>query len=153
MVKLIEILKDGKPSDGSPVKEDLVSKVCEAYVDLYDRHGFSSPWTGYLAKMDEHFIGSCGFKSKPSNNRVELAYYTFPKWEGKGLATEMTRRLLEIAHNAAPRVLVTARTRPEKNAATSILEKLGFVCEGDVFDPDDGLVWEWAARTKPRSGW
>ena len=153
VVELIEILKDGELADGSTHEEDIVNKVCEAYIDLYDRKGFTSPWTGYLAKLDDKIIGSCGFKSKPRNNRVEIAYYTFPGWEGQGLGTEMTGQLLELAHNTAPLVLVTARTLPETNASTTILEKLGFVCEGDVFDPDDGLVWEWAAKTKPRAGW
>lgn len=153
MIELIEILKNGEPADGSSHEEDIVQKVCEAYIDLYEQKGFKSPWTGYLAKLNDEIIGSCGFKSAPRNNRVEIAYYTFPGWEGKGYATEMTGRLLELAYATAPLVLVTARTLPEKSASTTILEKLGFVCEGDVFDPDDGLVWEWAAHTRPRAGW
>ncbi len=153
VVELIEIMKNGEPSDGFNPGTDIVSKVCKAYIDLYDRKGFSTPWTGYLARLEGQFVGSCGFKSKPVNNRVEIAYYTFPEYEGRGLATEMTAKLLEIANKAAPRVLITARTMPEGSASTAVLEKLGFVCEGDVFDPDDGLVWEWAARTRTRMGW
>jgi len=40
-------------------------------------------------------------------------------------------------------VRITARTLPEKNYSTRILEKNNFVLLGFVTDPEDGEVWEW----------
>lgn len=42
-------------------------------------------------------VGTCGFKSSPDQGRVEIAYFTFPDFEGRGLATAMAGELLAIA--------------------------------------------------------
>ena len=88
------------------------------------------------------FVGTCSFKSPPQNAEVEIAYFTFPQYEGQGVATQMVRWLTELAEkNGVKRV--KAQTLPEKNASTRILEKLGFTFVGPAVHPDDGTIWEW----------
>jgi RimJ/RimL family protein N-acetyltransferase len=54
----------------------------------------------------------------------------------------MAASLVEIAgENGATRT--KAQTRPERNASTRILEKLGFRLVGPVMHAEDGEVWEW----------
>jgi RimJ/RimL family protein N-acetyltransferase len=75
---------------------------------------------------------------------VEIAYFTFPSHEGKGVATRMARELLRIARAApAGEIAAIAHTLPQENASTAILRKLGFHLEGELLHPEDGLVWKW----------
>ena len=97
---------------------------------------------GYLAIENGQCIGACGFKSPPQNNRVEIAYFTFPEHEARGVATRMTSELIRLALDTKPAVTVAAQTLPEENASTSILKKLRFRLVGVVEHPEDGLVWE-----------
>ena len=73
---------------------------------------------------------------------VELAYYTFPGFEGRGIGTAMARFTLDRAIVLQDVRRVTAHTAAEHNASTRILEKIGmrFVCE----EMEDGVaVWLW----------
>ncbi|MCB0165415.1 MAG: GNAT family N-acetyltransferase [Anaerolineae bacterium] len=99
--------------------------------------------------VDGCCVGTCGFKSPPENNRVEIAYFTFPDYEGKGIATQMARALVTIAVEADLRIDVAAQTLPVDSASTTILRKLGFENTGTVIHPEDGAVWEW--RYAPQS--
>ncbi len=52
------------------------------------------PWVGYLAAADNavEVIGTCAFVGSPdASGSVEIAYYTFPPFEGRGYATAMAR--------------------------------------------------------------
>lgn len=122
---------------------DMPEGICRAMAVLYDEVGFEEPWIGYLAFLDDAAVGSCSFKGAPRDGRVEIAYVTFPRFEGRGVATSMAARLVAMAHDRDPAVIVTARTLPEWNASHRVLEKLGFRAVGLVEDPDDGLVLEW----------
>lgn len=112
-------------------------------IDFYNRAGFVPPWIGYYARLNDEFVGSAGFKGKPKDKKVEIAYGTFRKYEGKGIGTEMCRQLDLLAIRTDPHIRITARTLPEENASTSILKKNGFILLGTVWDDEDGNVWEW----------
>lgn len=89
-------------------------------------------------------VGECGFKGPPdSAGMVEIAYQTFPQFEGCGYATEVAKTLTAFAFSQADVNLVRAHTLPETNASTRILGKCGFKFCGDIIDPDDGPVWRW----------
>jgi RimJ/RimL family protein N-acetyltransferase len=106
-------------------------------------------WGGYLAIDDttNELIGSCAFKAPPSPNGVtEIAYFTYPGFEGRGYATLMARRLLELATTSPTVRRIIAHTLPERNASTRVLEKVGMHFVGEVMDPDDGRVWRWEVQ-------
>ena len=71
-------------SDG--VTDVMSRAVITSVQELYGRVGFQPPWICYLAFEGERRVGTCGFKSPPHDNRVEIAYYTFPEDEGRGIA-------------------------------------------------------------------
>ncbi|HEY5720880.1 MAG TPA: GNAT family N-acetyltransferase [Allosphingosinicella sp.] len=104
------------------------------------------PWGCYLAGVGPDTVGTCAFKSAPSEKgEVEIAYMTFPAFERRGHATAMAAALADIAfHAGVPTVI--AHTLPEENASTRALRRNGFSCSGEVMDPEDGLVWRWARR-------
>lgn len=109
----------------------------------YEVIGFQPPWIGYYASENGQIVGSCAYKGAPVEGKVEIAYGTFPAHQQKGVATEMCRLLVELALRTDPDVAVTARTLPEPNFSTRVLQKNGFVLLGTVQDPEDGEVWEW----------
>ena len=104
------------------------------------------PWQAYLAADPVRgvVIGTCAFKAVPdADRRVEIAYFTFPGFEGQGYATAMARSLIALAHEASSDVRVIAHTLPEENSSGSVLRKAGMRRMGEVVDPEDGLVWRW----------
>lgn len=142
-IRLVPIERSGAPADTALRLSDVARQVCTATVSLYESAGFVPPWLGYLALSDGHVVGSCGFKSPPVSGEVEIAYFTFPGFEGHGIASAMARELMALAGASEPRITVTAQTLREPGASTRILEKLGFRLRGDVVHPEDGEVWEW----------
>ena len=115
----------------------------EMSVLFYSRVGYSIPWIGYYVKLKSEFVGSAGFKGRPLNNQVEIAYGTFPSWQHKGIGSLICRALVQLAKNTDPSVRIMARTLMEENYSVRILRKNGFEWKGKVIDPDDGEVWEW----------
>jgi RimJ/RimL family protein N-acetyltransferase/uncharacterized RmlC-like cupin family protein len=149
-IRLIEIGPDGRPAEELTLPE-VAQSVCEASVGVCQKTGFVRPWVGYLAEQDGRVVGTCAFKSPPQEGRVEIAYFTFPEYEGKGVATRMARQLVQIARDADSGVGIVAQTLPHENASTSVLRKLGFRRVGIAHDDEVGEVWEWkmSERNQP----
>jgi [ribosomal protein S5]-alanine N-acetyltransferase len=141
-MRFVRILEDGSAEEALILTE-TAKQVCTDTADLYKRAGYNPPWIGYLALIRENILGTCCFKSAPVNGRVEIAYFTFPGHEGRGVATSMGAGLVKIAQYTDPLVKVFAQTLPEENPSTSILKKLGFQFTGKAIHPDGEEVWEW----------
>jgi ribosomal-protein-alanine N-acetyltransferase len=121
-LELIAITENGEITKPVPSMPPLAAEVVEATTQLYRTVGYEPPWIGYLALENRICVGACGFKSPPQNNRVEIAYFTFPGNESRGVATRMASELIRIAINAMPALTVAAQTLPEANASTSVWE-------------------------------
>lgn len=147
-MQLQPILRDGTLADTTVVLPDAAREVIATFVGLYAQ-AFTPPWIGYVAAEDGVTVGTCAFKSPPRDGMVEIAYFTFPEHEGRGVATRMAQHLLALALAADPSVNVIAQTLPEENASTRILRKLGFGHVRNVQHPEDGLVWEWHLPNRP----
>ncbi len=96
-------------------------------------------WSVDLAT--DTIVGLCGFKDVPTDDSVEIAYFTFPRFEGRGYATRTIGQLMALAWSDA--ALIIAHTLPVANASSTALARHGFVHAGEMIDPDDGLVWRW----------
>jgi GNAT acetyltransferase-like protein len=142
-LELIAITKNGELETPMSSMLPLAAEVVKATTHLYRVVGYEPPWIGYLAFENGTCVGSCGFKSPPHINMVEIAYFTFPGHESQGIGTRMASELIRIALEKTPTLIVAAQTLPEENASTSILNKLQFRCVGTLTHPEDGLVWEW----------
>lgn len=127
--------------------EATVVAIASATAAMLVANPVSMPWGGYLALegATRRVVGSCGFKGGPdASGGVELAYFTFPGEEGRGIASAMVDALVQAATPAAAgAVRFIAHTLPERNASGRVLEKAGFACTGPVVDPEDGSVWRW----------
>lgn len=133
-------------SDPRVQSAEFLGQLCTSTMAIYPDQKPVLPWVGYLVERGGEFVGACAFKSLPVNGEVEIAYFTFPGYEGQGVATHMAKHLIEIAHhNGVSRV--KAQTLPEKNASVKILVKLDFTLLGTVIHPEDGEVWDWCKGT------
>lgn len=118
----------------------------EMSVLFYAKVGYRMPWIGYYVSRNGNLVGSGGFKGKPVDGKVEIAYGTFPSFQKIGIGTEICRQLVQLAQATDPSVRIMARTLMEENHSARILRKNGFEWQGIVTDPDDGEVWEWEYR-------
>ena len=118
-------------------------ELLEQTLQLLTRDPRPDPWGSYLAEHDGTTIGTCAFKAAPdAAGTVEIAYMTFPAFEGRGHATAMASGLVEVARRGGASVAI-AHTLPEVNASNRALRRNGFAYAGEVIDPEDGLVWRW----------
>lgn len=131
--------------------------VARQTAPLYTRLPRSWPWGSYLAvtstsregasasvSTGRQVVGVCAFKDSPNAaGEVEIAYFTYPPYERRGIATAMARELIVIARSQLNAPQVIAHTLPERNASTRVLERNGLRFTGEVMDPEDGRVWRW----------
>jgi RimJ/RimL family protein N-acetyltransferase len=143
-LKLVKIEKDGKVA-GVP-HEEIIDEVLSSTAEMYKNVGYQEPWLGYLAMLDGSCVGTCAFKSAPEDGRVEIACYTFPEFEGRGVATQMTKQLVEMALTKDRDLTIAAQTEPVMGASTKVLERHGFELVGLVGHEQDGEVWEWVLK-------
>ena len=140
---LVSIPRDGDVKLPGIALPDVLTGVIASTVQLYSRRGYVEPWVGYLAIDGDCCVGTCGFTSPPLANVVEIAYFTFPELENRGIATRMAASLLSLARQHDPSVKIIAHTLMEENASNHILKKLGFVFAGKIDHPEDGMIWKW----------
>ena len=142
-MELIDIEHDGSAQRAIENLPAMAREAMSATAALYRVTGAQPPWIGYLAVEAGECVGTCAFKSAPAAGRVEIAYFTFPGNEGRGVASRMAGALIEVARRGAPGIRVFAQTLPEPNASTRVLEKHGFQWIGEIDHPEDGKIWEW----------
>ena len=116
--------------------EELVRSVVEAVDDAVGEAacdlGADGSWGTFLGVDPDtrRVVGTCGYRGAPRECRVEIAFWTFPPFEGCGWATAMARALVERAFADPEIELVLAHTLPEKAPATSVLTAAGFTYTG-----------------------
>jgi RimJ/RimL family protein N-acetyltransferase len=121
--------------------------ILDLYPGYYHKVGYDKPWIGYFASVDGKGIVACGgYKGKPRDGKVEIAYGTFKDFEGQGIGKAVCLQLVLLAMQTDPSVRITARTLMESNASTTILKSNGFTWVGVVVDEEDGDVWEWELK-------
>lgn len=143
--RLVACDRNGDPVEPLVLPADI-SEMCLATSSLLERLGYVDPWTGYVAVSSGEVVGVGAFVGPPKAGRVEIAYFTLPEHEGKGFASRTARYLVDIARTNPIPVEVFAKTMPEANASTRILERLGFAMVGVVTDDEIGDAWEWLLR-------
>ena len=150
-LRLVAILEAGETAETLTLPAGVAS-ILPAMADLYRLSGFAPPWIGYVAVSEGRPVGTCAFKCAPEDGRVEIAYFTFPEFEGRGIATEMAAQLIALARAERPDVVIAAQTLMERNASNRVLERLGFSQTGTAMDADAGEVWEWQLAAGGEAG-
>lgn len=98
----------------------------------------------FIHKADKRLIGNGGYKGKPdAEGMVEIGYAVAPGYEGRGLATEAARGMIDRAFEEPEVKMVDAHTLAEENASCGVLKKLGMKKIAEKHDPEDGDIWHW----------
>jgi RimJ/RimL family protein N-acetyltransferase len=139
LIPIKETLEENKEFISNP----LCIETIQMTIDFYKKVGFVQPWIGYYAKENGEFVGSGGFKGKPINGIIEIAYGTLEQYRKQGIGTAICKLLVHLSLQTDPSLKITARTLPEENFSTKILKKNNFIFIGTVNDVEDGEVWEW----------
>jgi RimJ/RimL family protein N-acetyltransferase len=132
---------EGGVSDGLA---RMIAEMATMQAALYRKTGAVEPWIGYLARDpdEQAMVGGCSFVDR-KDGQVEIAYFTFPGLEGRGVGRRMAQALVALAWDDPGLERIIAHTLPQENASTRILQRLGFVRAGEALDPDEGAVWLW----------
>jgi len=126
---------------------ELIGEMARANAALPSRGGIDGEpwWGGYLAIERETalVVGMCAYKTPPRDGEVEIAYFTFPAFERRGIGSAMAALLVSTAAESSEVTMVIAHTLPELNPSGLILTCNNFTRAGEMIDPEDGLVWRW----------
>jgi [ribosomal protein S5]-alanine N-acetyltransferase len=119
-----------------------------SYEYLKSHPSASGWWTHlFIHTADRTLIGLGGFKGEAdADGMVEIGYSIAPAYRRRGLATEASNGMIAYAFSHPHVTRVDARTLPERNPSTQILQKVGMKLVGPVQDPDDGEVWHWSLK-------
>jgi len=118
-------------------------------IDFYKKVGYNPPWICYYVQLDGNLVAAAAFKGQPRDNKVEIAYGTFPQYQKQGIATKIARMLIDLSLQTDPAVRITAQTLKEENYSVRILRKNNFKLIGTAMDEDEGEVWEWEYLVSP----
>jgi hypothetical protein len=144
-LKIIEVNLD-KTND--LYSSDDCQMLLRSYEDYYPKIGYNLPWVGYFVVRETQIVGSCGFTGQPKEGKVEIAYWTFKEYERQGIASFSCKELISISQHYDPTITITAKTSPEHNTSTRILEKNGFAFTQIVQDEEIGDAWLWTLKSK-----
>ena len=144
LIPIKEKFEENEAFANNPLCREILSMT----IEFYKRVGFTPPWIGYFAKENGKLVGSAGFKGAPVNGTIEIAYGTFEQFRKQGIGAEICKQLVLLSLKTDASLKITARTLPQQNFSTKILEKNNFQCIGVVSDPEDGEVWEWVYQFK-----
>jgi [ribosomal protein S5]-alanine N-acetyltransferase len=125
----------------------FASAECQTLLGIYDEYypnfGYNLPWVAYLILKENQVAGTCSFLGQPKEGKVEIAYWTFQAFEGQGVASFACKELVSLAQRTDRSVVITAKTAPEHNASTKILQHNGFIFTQIVQDEEIGDAWLW----------
>ena len=98
----------------------------------WERHGFGM-WM-FRDRSDGAFVGRGGLQHMVVEGvpEVEVGYTVRAEDQGKGFATEMTQRMVEIGFERLGLANIVAFTLPTNVASRRVMEKTGFEFEREV---------------------
>ncbi len=91
--------------------------------------GFSN-WA-VIEKASGLLTGKCGFNEIPGND-IEISYLFAKAHWGKGIATEISKAVLEYGFNVVGLERVVALAYPQNIASIKVIEKLGMQFEQEA---------------------
>lgn len=149
-MELIAINREGQPERDVPGLPEAATQILQAMRRHYATFGYEPPWIGYLALEGRQCRGFGVFRGVPERQQVEMAWYTFPEFRGRGVATGLVRQLIRLARGQDSRLTLLVQTPAASTAASDVLEKFGFRLDGEQPDPDEGRIWEWSLDPEVR---
>lgn len=108
------------------------AETCEylTYVGQRYRTGDFYDWA-VVDRESGHMIGTCGFTSfNCPHDTAEIGYVLNPAYQGKGLATEAVRRVLDFGFDELGLHRIEAHFMEGNDASRRLMERVGMTFEG-----------------------
>ncbi len=111
----------------------------------WSTHGFGM-WA-VEERSSREFAGECGLRWQEDGSEVELSYGLYPRFRGRGLATEAARAALDFGVEVLGLAHIVALSRGDNALSHRVLEKLGMALEWRKERGMHGLVrYRWSAK-------
>jgi len=126
------------PVQAPPLLDDDLLHFHERMVAAPDDLGW---WVWVVSiREDRRAVGACGLGGRPHTGTVAIGYSIYPRFEGRGFATEASGALVAGALGQ-PEVRIVQATVPTWHGASiAVARKLGMQEMGHERDPDVGEV-------------
>jgi RimJ/RimL family protein N-acetyltransferase len=113
--------------------EDAEKNLQQGAIASYAQHGYGM----WLVKNQQgQSIGMCGLIKRDFLTETDLGYAYLPEFFGQGYAYEAASAVLAYAAEHTVLNTVVAIVSPANLASKALLQKLGFVQDGQVLVPD-----------------
>ncbi len=93
-------------------------------------------------KNSKQAVGDICFKGLNDNGSVEIGYGIKKEYEGKGLMTEAVTAMAKWASNQTGVSYVEAETDPDNVASQRVLQKAGFLPNGEIGEEGPRFMWK-----------
>lgn len=132
--KLGALIGCAVPSDWPPIHWE--PNVLDTLLRHYERCPEQIHWHRYVALVNNDgartLIGMAGaFWRETSPTECEIGYSILPPYERQGLATEAAQALIQLIREDSRIKSVVAHTFPELAGSIRVMQKCGFVFEGE----------------------
>ena len=107
-------------------------------LEHWSNHGFGM-WV-VEEKATGDAAGECGLRWQEDASDIELSYGLYPRFRGRGFATEAARAALDYGVNELRLARIVALSRGDNTKSHRVLEKLGMVLEWRRQTGEFGLV-------------
>lgn len=121
--------------------DEAKSIIENAYLSDYKKHGFGRWATIY--KPDNKLIGFAGLKYLDEFDEVDIGYRFFPKYWGKGIATEISEAIIEYGFDTLNLKRIIGIADPENIASCKVLTKIGLKLYKKDSYGDDGKLYNY----------
>ncbi|QEC75588.1 GNAT family N-acetyltransferase [Mucilaginibacter ginsenosidivorax] len=123
--RLTQYVKKRTPAESKQVFKDTLK-------DYKNKTGLGR-W-GIFNVADNDFIGVCMLKpSESDGDKIELGYRLHLKYWGQGIATELSKALINYGFNKVGLTEIYAVTHPHNAASQKVLLKAGLQRFGEAF--------------------
>ena len=102
---------------------EAAREVVAASVASFEQHSFGF-WNVALKKTDQA-LGFCGLRFIEKTPEIEILYGLWPKFWGKGFATEASLAVLRFGFEACKLERILAGAGPPNAASIRVIERLG----------------------------
>jgi RimJ/RimL family protein N-acetyltransferase len=120
--------------DKGVLSEEATRALWRRLMDEFYPKGIKTIWA-VLAKEDRRFVAYASMRPRPDNNSENEIGYILPRGEwGKGYATEIAKKLVEIGFNELGWKVLYATVDIENKASIKVLEKCGMTVVRTEYD-------------------
>ena len=119
-------------------------------LEINNQKSYHVQYWPVFEKVTGEFIGCCGLRPYDLDKSIyEMGFHLRSKYWGKGLATEAANAVIQYSMKNLKVTSFFAGHNPCNTNSKRVLEKLGFLYDGDVFYEPTGIYhpsYKWSKK-------